>query len=848
MCHGVGFLHLTDHGVPARVHRALLQSARAVLRAAGEHQGAHRQAPVAALPRVGARGRRAHQQPRRLPRAARCAAASTRRIRPTPSRRTSGSMARTNGCPSTSCPGFHAAVDEFFDRLGAVAWELMEVMSVGLGLPPPSPARRSSASGRCRSPSSSAIHAPQPARRASTRTTTPASSHCCCSTGWAGCRRWHPTASGSTYRPARRRFIVNIGEMLQAMTGNYFVACTHRVIATEPRFSTAYFHGPDLRTPLAPLSCPALRRRRRRQSHAIASPASWPSATNCSTGQADIASESAQVFGQQMWNYYVRSYPEWSSSTIPAQSDPVSRRPVECRAHRGVEVLERHRRLGADHQLGVGAHRVAQHARPFGGGLVDRVGHLLGRRFTVDQAALRRPEPLPPLRTRRCRRPSPPTSGCCRRAAWRTGPARPPHTRMPCCDSSKCIASVSASTACLLAAYIPPYGVPTSPASEPTLTMVPPPLASMCGTTARTTRTTPVTLVSNCHAPPRRVNRCTAPNISTPALLTTTSSWPASSMACGDRRVHAVGAAHVERELVDVGAGVQRGRLAGRAHGGEHTVAAVGEGERGELTEPAAAPCDENVRHSLRTYSGYGRPMSTPRRVGGGRDLRPRLRQTRQNGSRCSSGSHAHGVPLPEIVGVCRGRSAHLARRRPQPPARPANARCATSPRHRHSTSRWSTTSAGPPACRSSASTSDVYTDDDLPMFELFAQAVAAVQPRRAGALHPRHGHRDAARRRGRGRDVPPRRGGTHLRGARRTPARGGEGQPTRASSWRVPPPACSSPCSARTSSSRRRPCAAPGEGMRRLRHAAARPSASSTSAGSPPRRARSTRRSCSTW
>ena len=37
------------------------------------------------------------------------------------------------------------------------------------------------------------------------------------------------------------------------MTGNYFVATTHRVIAAEPRFSSGYFHGPDLRTPLEPL-------------------------------------------------------------------------------------------------------------------------------------------------------------------------------------------------------------------------------------------------------------------------------------------------------------------------------------------------------------------------------------------------------------------------------------------------------------------------------------------------------------------------------------------------------------------------------------------------------------------
>ena len=32
-----------------------------------------------------------------------------------------------------------------------------------------------------------------------------------------------------------------LGEMLQSMTGNYFVATTHRVVATEERYSSAYF-------------------------------------------------------------------------------------------------------------------------------------------------------------------------------------------------------------------------------------------------------------------------------------------------------------------------------------------------------------------------------------------------------------------------------------------------------------------------------------------------------------------------------------------------------------------------------------------------------------------------------
>ena len=48
-------------------------------------------------------------------------------------------------------------------------------------------------------------------------------------------------------------FVINLGEMLQAITGNYFVATPHRVITSEPRLSAGYFHGPSLDTRLDPL-------------------------------------------------------------------------------------------------------------------------------------------------------------------------------------------------------------------------------------------------------------------------------------------------------------------------------------------------------------------------------------------------------------------------------------------------------------------------------------------------------------------------------------------------------------------------------------------------------------------
>ena len=84
--------------------------------------------------------------------------------------------------------------------------------------------------------------------------------------------------------PPPGAFVVNLGEMLQEMTGNYFVATTHRVIAAEPRFSSGYFHGPDLRTRLDPLPLDPAFAAAVAVSPRTPAPGSWPGATNCWPG------------------------------------------------------------------------------------------------------------------------------------------------------------------------------------------------------------------------------------------------------------------------------------------------------------------------------------------------------------------------------------------------------------------------------------------------------------------------------------------------------------------------------------------------------------------------------------
>lgn len=206
-------------------------------------------------------------------------------------------------------PGFRAAVNELLDRCGAVAWELMEVFSVGLGLEPSH--LRGVFGERPLALAKLISYPPTPEGEAGVNAHHDA--------GFltllmqhriGGLQVLNPAGEWVSVPPRDDAFVVNLGEMLQAMTGNYFVATKHRVIATEARFSSAYFHGPDLRTPLVPLGlAPAF-------ADAVAASPRHAAAgfmakrDELLAGQGGTASTSADVFGQQLWNYYVRSYPD----------------------------------------------------------------------------------------------------------------------------------------------------------------------------------------------------------------------------------------------------------------------------------------------------------------------------------------------------------------------------------------------------------------------------------------------------------------------------------------------------------------------------------------------------------
>jgi isopenicillin N synthase-like dioxygenase len=210
--------------------------------------------------------------------------------------------------PDDVLPGFHRAVVEFFARLGDVAFELMEVLSVGLGLAPDH--LRQVFGARPLSLAKLICYPPTPPGEAGVNAHHDAGfltllmQH-----GVGGLEVENPDGDWIAVPPRDDAFVVNLGEMLQRMSGNYFVATTHRVIAAEPRFSSGYFHGPDLRTPLEPLPLED------RFAAAVAASPRHAGAGFMATrhellaGRGGTSSTSADVYGQQLWNYYLRSYP-----------------------------------------------------------------------------------------------------------------------------------------------------------------------------------------------------------------------------------------------------------------------------------------------------------------------------------------------------------------------------------------------------------------------------------------------------------------------------------------------------------------------------------------------------------
>jgi isopenicillin N synthase-like dioxygenase len=211
--------------------------------------------------------------------------------------------------PDVALPGFHALADEFFTRMGAVATEVMRALSLGLGL------GEDDLLARLGERPTSFV------KMISYPRTPP---------GEAGVNAHHDAGfvtllaqhevgglqvlaadqSWIDVPPERGTLVMNLGENLQSMTGNYLVATTHRVITNEARLSSAFFQGADVRMALDPLPLDG------RFADAVAASPRHAGAgfmarrDDLLAGQAGTVAPPPATYGEQLWNYYVRSYPE----------------------------------------------------------------------------------------------------------------------------------------------------------------------------------------------------------------------------------------------------------------------------------------------------------------------------------------------------------------------------------------------------------------------------------------------------------------------------------------------------------------------------------------------------------
>ncbi len=206
-------------------------------------------------------------------------------------------------------PGFRALVERFQREMGAIADTVMAAMCVGLGL---APDHLDTVFGERRMSLVKLIHYPAtPPGEAGVNAHHDAGfltllwQH-----GVPGLQAQNQDGEWIDVPPTPGTIVVNLGEILQSMTGNYFVATNHRVITHEERYSSGYFHGPDLRTSLDPLPLD------RRFAEAVAASPHHRSAgfmakrDELLAGARGVTSSGSGTYGEQLWNYFSRSYPE----------------------------------------------------------------------------------------------------------------------------------------------------------------------------------------------------------------------------------------------------------------------------------------------------------------------------------------------------------------------------------------------------------------------------------------------------------------------------------------------------------------------------------------------------------
>ncbi|MEZ5231157.1 MAG: 2-oxoglutarate and iron-dependent oxygenase domain-containing protein [Acidimicrobiales bacterium] len=219
--------------------------------------------------------------------------------------------------PEDVLPGFRELVGEYFRRMDALARRIMSIMAVGLELP--AGTFDALFGERTHSLAKLISYPPTPPGEAGVNGHHDAGFLTVLAQfGVGGLQALLPDGNWADVAPRPGAFVINTGEMLQELTGNYVVAATHRVITGEPRFSAAYFHGPDLRTELTPLPLAERFRAAVAASPRHANAGFMARRNELEAGVEGIASrQGAGVYGQQLWNYYCRSYPDNVAAHYP---------------------------------------------------------------------------------------------------------------------------------------------------------------------------------------------------------------------------------------------------------------------------------------------------------------------------------------------------------------------------------------------------------------------------------------------------------------------------------------------------------------------------------------------------
>jgi len=215
---------------------------------------------------------------------------------------------------------FKPTLERWFTDLGAVADELMQILSMGLGL---APDYFDKAFGEERMSLTKLIRYPEtPPGGFGVNAHHDAGFLTLLSPGTTpGLQIERADGSWLDVPLVENALVVNLGEILQSMTGNYLLATPHRVVTTQPRQSAAYFHGPSLEMPLHAIELAE------RFTQAVAASPRHRGAgfmarkEETDAGTADMqSSHQPDVYGEQIWNYFSRSYPDIVQRHYPASS------------------------------------------------------------------------------------------------------------------------------------------------------------------------------------------------------------------------------------------------------------------------------------------------------------------------------------------------------------------------------------------------------------------------------------------------------------------------------------------------------------------------------------------------